>query len=228
MRKWLGILAPLLVSLSLQAQSNPTRLLVALKPDRVIDGKSRDAFEKTAVLVRGDKIEELVPFDKIPADAKIVELPGQSLLPGLIDVHVHLMIRKADYQNDHLQHDTGYKTALAIHNAQILLRQGWTTVRVAGDADVGYGIVAARRAIEEGLFVGPRIVGAAHYLSVTGGGGDINFLSAEQAAKPDGLIISGADQMREAVRREIKYGSDWIKLLVTGAFMSAADNPNDV
>ncbi|MGH9464937.1 MAG: metal-dependent hydrolase family protein, partial [Thermoanaerobaculia bacterium] len=70
--------------------------------------------------------------------------------------------------------------------------------------------------------------GAGHYLSVTGGGGDINFLAPEVRVAADGLIVDGVDEVRRAVREEIKHGSDWIKLLVTGAFMSAGDNPADV
>jgi len=85
-----------------------------------------------------------------------------------------------------------------------------------------------RRAIDQGLFVGPRLTGAGHYLSVTGGGGDINFIAPEHRVVADGLIVDGADEVRKAVRREIKFGSDWIKLLVTGAFMSIGDSPGDV
>jgi imidazolonepropionase-like amidohydrolase len=72
------------------------------------------------------------------------------------------------------------------------------------------------------------MTGAAHYISITGGGGDINFLSPEQHVIADGLVVDGVDAMRKAVREEIKYGSDWIKILVTGAFASAGDNPKDV
>ena len=89
-----------------------------------------------------------------------------------------------------------------------------------GDADVYYGNQDIHRVIEAGVFKGPRITGAAHYLSITGGGGDVNYLSPEQAILADGLIVDGADAVRKAIREEIKYGSDWIKLLVTGAFHS--------
>jgi imidazolonepropionase-like amidohydrolase len=79
------------------------------------------------------------------------------------------------------------------------------------------------------MFVGPRIFGAVHWISVTGGGGDLNFFSYEQKGViVDGLIVDGPEDMRKAVRNEIKYGSDWIKLLVSGAFMTAGDNPQNV
>jgi imidazolonepropionase-like amidohydrolase len=85
-----------------------------------------------------------------------------------------------------------------------------------------------KKAINKGLFIGPRIHGAAHYLSVTGGGGDINFISSEQKIIADGLIVNGPEEVRKAVREEIKYGSDWIKILATGAFMTVGDNPQNV
>ena len=101
-------------------------------------------------------------------------------------------------------------------------------MRVAGDADVGYADFEVRNAINRGLFTGPHIYGAGHYLSVTGGGGDINFFSYEQKVIPDGLIVDGPEEIRKAIRNEIKYGSDWIKILVTGAFMTTGDNPQNV
>jgi imidazolonepropionase-like amidohydrolase len=101
-------------------------------------------------------------------------------------------------------------------------------MRYAGDGDVYYAVIDIRRAIDEGRFPGPRLVGAGHYISISGGGGDINFGAPEQQLIADGLVVDGVDEMRKAVRNEIKYGSDWIKLMVTGAFMSAGDDPRDV
>jgi imidazolonepropionase-like amidohydrolase len=69
---------------------------------------------------------------------------------------------------------------------------------------------------------------AAHYISITGGGGDVNFMSAEQTLIADGLVVDGVDEIRKAVREEIKYGSDWIKVLATGAYLSVGDNPANV
>ena len=101
-----------------------------------------------------------------------------------------------------------------------------TSVRVLGDADVAYAHLDVRTAIKEGLFVGPRITGAGHYLSITGGGGDLNFLGPEQRVVADGLVVDGVEDLRKAVREEIKHGSDWIKVLASGAMMSAGNDPN--
>ena len=85
-----------------------------------------------------------------------------------------------------------------------------------------------KKAIDNKIFVGPRITGAAHYISITGGGGDINYMSPEQNLIADGLIADGPQEIIKAIRKEIKYGSDWIKIMVTGAFMSVGDNPENV
>ena len=83
---------------------------------------------------------------------------------------------KHDYQNGHLEASSAYKALLGLSNLQNLLLAGWTTIRVMGDADVFYAVQDLKRIIDEGVFSGPRLTGAAHYISITGGGGDINYL----------------------------------------------------
>ena len=143
--------------------------------------------------------------------------PGSTLMPGFIDCHVHLTIATDDYQLDHLRLSSADKSLRALKAAQGLLRAGFTTVRSAGDADAYFPSFAVARSITGKDFIGPRIVGAGHYISVTGGGGDINFLSPDNCpcSRADGVIADGREEMIKAVRHEIKHGSDWIKLLVT-------------
>lgn len=165
-------------------------------------------------------------------DIETIEFPQNStLLPGFIDCHVHLTIAKDDYQVDHLRLSSAAKALRALKAAQGLLLAGFTTIRTAGDADTFFPTLSVAKSIEAGEFVGPRIVGAGHYISVTGGGGDINFLAADHFScgcfPADGVVANGKEEMIKAVRNEVKYGSDWIKLLVTGAFMSASTNPSD-
>lgn len=154
------------------------------------------------------------------------------VLPGFIDAHCHPFIVDSPlaggYQWKALADSGPYKTLRALKRVQEYLQAGWTTIRIAGDAEVGYGVLDLQRAIEEEMFVGPRIQAAAHYLSILGGGGDLR-LGAENAAcvHPDGRIVSGPEEMRRVVREEIKFGSKWIKLLVSGAFTTAHDRPSD-
>jgi imidazolonepropionase-like amidohydrolase len=201
---------------------------LALVGARLVDGRGEAPSGDTVVVVRGDRIVAVGGPEAIPAGAVKIDLAGKTLLPGLIDTHAHPLIWADDYQTEHLRRSSAYKALRGLEQVQLCLAAGWTTMRYAGDADVYYAVIDVRRAIDEGRFHGPRLTGAGHYISISGGGGDINFTAPEQQLIADGLIVDGVDEMRKAVRNEVKYGSDWIKLMVTGAFMSAGDDPKDV
>lgn len=194
----------------------------------LINGNSERVISGAVIIVEGEKIVQLGTTEIISSDYSIIDLSEYTVLPGLIDMHAHPNLSVNNYQVNHLRESSAYKALFGLKAVQDLLAAGWTTLRVAGDGEVGYANMEIRDAINNGLFMGPRIYGAAHYLSITGGGGDINFLSYEQKSIADGLIVDGPEEVRKEVRNEMKYGSDWIKLLVTGAFMSAGDNPNNV
>ncbi|MDI9337257.1 MAG: amidohydrolase family protein [Alphaproteobacteria bacterium] len=193
----------------------------------LIDGTG-NVVANPVIVIEGSKIINITTKNHIPKDATVIDLGNYTLLPGLIDMHVHPNLTTGDYQVDFLKSSSAAKALQGLRNVQDLLKAGWTTLRIAGDGDVGFADIEIKKAIQKGLFIGPRIYGAAHYLSPTGGGGDINFFSYEQNIIADGLIADGVEEFRKAVRKEIKYGSDWIKILVTGAFMSAGDNPKNV
>lgn len=201
---------------------------VVLVPARVIDGVGNDAREGSVVVVDGERIVAVGDRSVIPAGAKLIELPGQTLMPGFINCHEHPLMYGDDYQNAHLQASSAYKALMGLAALQRMLLAGWTGVRVMGDADVYYANQDIRRTIDSGVFIGPRLAGAGHYLSITGGGGDVNYFSPEQKVIADGLVVDGPEEIRKAVRQEIKYGSDWIKLLVTGAYQSVGDDPRNV
>jgi imidazolonepropionase-like amidohydrolase len=208
------------------SEKNEARVI--LSPDRVIDGCSAKALENMAVIVEGQSIIALIDRDKVPEKSEVIDLAGMTLMPGMINCHEHPLMYTDDYQSAHLHASSAYKALKGLASLQRLLLHGWTGVRVLGDIDVHYANQDIRRVIEEGVFTGPRITGAGHYISITGGGGDINFVSPEQCLCTDGLIADGADEMLKAVRNEAKYGADWIKLLVTGAFMTVGDNPKNI
>lgn len=209
---------------SVHAFAAPT----ALVAQRLIDGRSDTARVNAVVLIEGDRIVQVGDRSIIPAGAAVVELGDATLMPGMINAHEHPLMFADDYQQAHLAKSSAYKSLMGLAGLQRLLLAGWTSVRVMGDADVYYANQDLRRVIDGGVFIGPRITGAAHYISITGGGGDINYLSPEQQVRADGLVVDGPEEIRKAVRQEVKYGSDWIKLLVTGAFSSVGDNPRNV
>lgn len=201
---------------------------VALIADRVIDGVSDRARANTVVVVDGERILAVGDRSVIPPGARVIDLPGRTLMPGFINCHEHPLMYGDDYQNAHLQASSAYKALMGLAALQRMLLAGWTTVRVMGDADVYYANQDIRRTVDGGIFVAPRLTGAGHYLSITGGGGDVNYISPEQTVIADGLVVDGPDEVRKAVREEIKFGSDWIKLLVTGAYQSVGDDPRNV
>ncbi|MCR8923612.1 amidohydrolase family protein [Dasania sp. GY-MA-18] len=201
---------------------------IALVAARIIDGVSAKPLPATTVVVENDKITAIGQRDIIPEHATVIDLGDATLLPGFIDSHTHPFIHGEDYQATALQHSSAYKSLRALASVQKLLTAGWTSMRIMGDADTAYGPVDLKHAINQGLFVGPRLSVAPHYLSITGGGGDVNYYSHEQAIIPDGLIVDGPEEIRKAIRQEAKYGADWIKVLVTGAFHAAGNNPKNV
>jgi imidazolonepropionase-like amidohydrolase len=201
---------------------------IALVADRVIDGVGESARTDTVVVVDGERIVGVGGRSAIPAGAKVIELPGRTLMPGFINCHEHPLMYGDDYQNAHLQASSAYKALMGLAALQRQLLAGWTTVRVMGDADVHYANQDIRKTVDSGVFIAPRLTGAGHYISITGGGGDVNYFSPEQNVIADGLVADGPEEIRKAIRQEIKYGSDWIKLLVTGAYQSVGDDPRNV
>lgn len=209
--------------------------------DSWFDGTTHHTTPKAIVIANGivesvadcwDKHEKNGKAGKVTDGAQpgLIDLRNRNItvLPGLIDCHAHPTILKDDYQFSHLRMSSAYKSLVAMKRCMEMLEWGWTTIRCAGDADKYTPIFDVRRAIAQNFFPGPRIVGAGHYLSITGGGGDINSLAPENwSVCADGKIVDGVENMRKAVREEVKAGSDWIKLLVTGAYMSVGDNPEN-
>lgn len=198
-----------------------------LKAKHLIDGTGK-VIEHPIIVIEDKHIVSILTEMPLTKGATIIELGDYTLLPGLIDAHAHPNNNSDDYQIAHLKGSSASKALTSLKAVQDLLNEGWTALRVAGDADVAYSNFDVRNSINKGKFIGPHIYGAGHYLSVIGGGGDINFLSPEQNITADGLIVNGPEEVRKAVRTEIKYGSDWIKIMETGAFMTVGDNPQNV
>jgi imidazolonepropionase-like amidohydrolase len=213
----------ILFSLALNAQ-----VKTAIICGKLITAEDDKVHTNTVLVIEDDRIVEIGARDIIKSAYKIIDLSEYTVLPGLIDAHVHPLIYGDDYQVNHLKGSSAFNALRGLKTVQNWLNEGWTSLRVAGDADTQYAHFEIRDAINAGLFDGPRIYGAGHYLSATGGGGDINFFSPDQSVIADGLVVDGVDEIQKAIREEIKYGSDWIKLLVTGAFMSEGDDPKNV
>jgi imidazolonepropionase-like amidohydrolase len=197
---------------------------VALHARRLLDVRSGNVSE-AFIIVRGERIEAIAR--SAPADAKVIDLGNATVLPGLIDCHVHV---EADW-NDlsataNLRQSSPKKTLTGLKNSQEYLRRGFTTLRDAGTTDPAYDTVALRDAFANGMFLGPRLFVAGIPISVTGGHADLNPLAPDVPMIPLSNIADNVDEARKAVRHDLRNGTDWIKVMATGGVMDVLSDYN--
>lgn len=195
--------------------------------DRVFDSVYGTMLDGHAVVIEGDRVVEVVHS----ADVEVTDsLPGYSVLPGLIDVHTHLAIPLDDGQGFAalVQRSGAQDALLGVKQAGETIRAGFTTVRDAG-AWRAFTDVALRDAIDAGWVTGPRMAVAGPFVGCPGGGADVTGLAVDvDEVLPRELrfgIVTGADQMAATVRQILRYGADFIKVLATGAVLTAGTRP---
>jgi len=198
-----------------------------LLPDRVFDSVAGQMLDGHAIVIDGDRVEAVLP----PGTAEpTTTLPGYTLLPGLIDVHTHLAIPLDDGKGfaSVVQRTGAQDALLGVKHASETLNAGFTTVRDIGPWRA-FTDIAIRHAIEEGWVAGPRMMCAGAFVTCPGGGGDITGLAVDiDEVLPRELrfgVTSGVDQMRTTVRQILRYGADFIKVLATGAVLTAGTKP---
>lgn len=217
MRNWLIGAAALLGAVSAQAATVVTG-------DRMLDVRSGQYVANPAILIGDDghiqQIGSLASM-QLPAGTKHIDLRGETLLPGLIDMHVHLtsLAEIGGYQG--LKYTDGFWTAVGVANAKTTLNAGFTTVRNVGSSD--FADVALSQAIDGGWIVGPRVVPATYAIGATGGHCDDTGLPPYFDKKADS-VISGSGDAREKVRWLHKYGAEVIKICATGGVFSLGDS----
>lgn len=219
------ILATLLLAAAAAAPPAPAPLTLIMA-GRLIDGTGRPAMENVTIVVRGDLIESVLrgaPSAELRRDARIVDLSKQTVLPGLMDCHDHISGTPGDGGDTQMLQETDAHQALwgAMH-AKITLDAGFTTIRNVGSGS--YAEVALKRFINHGLVPGPRIYTATKGLGITGGHADINGWSPDVPLRGYAQIVDGADAIRHAVREQIKYGADLIKITASGGVLSSGDS----
>ncbi len=191
----------------------------------MLDVRTGSVATNVVILVEKERIVSV--GNVAPADATVIDLSSEFVMPGMVDCHAHILGNLKNFTPGSPLRTSSAKAALwGFRNLQVWLDHGFTALRDAGEPDQGYGQLALRDSIKEGLIVGPRMVAAGSFISVNGGHGDMDFLAPDQAMPRRPNIADTVDQVAVAVRRDIKYGADWIKLMVTGGVLDLQSDFN--
>jgi imidazolonepropionase-like amidohydrolase len=190
----------------------------------VIDGTSAEARPGHYVLVEGNTIREVSAAPIASASAAVIDLKGRTLMPGLIDCHVHVVATMANLARNAAM-PTSFQALKSVAVMDGMLKRGFTSVRDASGADYGLKL-----AVEEGLFRAPRLFIAGKSLSQTGGHGDLrgrfddrDFCLCHARLGLLSRVADGVDAVRKAVREELKAGADFIKIMASGGVASPTD-----
>lgn len=210
---FLAVIAVLAGTLSAAAKD------IYLTADAMVDVVAGERIEKPAMVIRDDRIVAIGRQGQLtpPADAERIDLTDKTLLPGFMDMHVHLSSDAETPFFASMSYSVPRQTVVAVKNARRTLLAGFTTVRNVGAA--GYSVIAVRDGINTGDIIGPRIYATGPSLSITGGHCDNNFLPPEQKAISEG-VADGPWAVRAKVRENIKYGANAIKVCATGGVFS--------
>ncbi len=192
---------------------------VVVTAERLLDVRTGKYLEKPLVVITDGKITAVGSQASmtVPADAKTVDLPGLTLLPGLIDMHVHLDSSPQYSGYNDLAFTDSFWTVVAAANAEKTLLAGFTTVRNVGSD--GFSDVGVKEAVEEGIVIGPRIVPAAYAMGATGGHCDSTYFPPSANQTSPG-VADGPEEARKKVRWLKKYGAKAIKICATGGVFS--------
>ncbi|MEJ2086113.1 MAG: amidohydrolase family protein [Acidobacteriota bacterium] len=211
MRK-LGLLLLLLQNAVVAPAQFETTIL--LRPDRVFDGS--ETHDDWSVLVRQNKIEVVGPDSALraPTYARIIDLPGTTLIPGMIEGHTHLFLHPYDetpWNDQVLKESEAYRVARATNHARETLLSGFTTARDLGTEGAGYADLGLKQAIDDGVVPGPRLLIASRAIVATGSYGPKGF--APRFRVPLGAeAADGSEMLIRVVRDQIGHGADWVKV----------------
>jgi imidazolonepropionase-like amidohydrolase len=203
----------LLTAVLVATATAQTVTLTAIKCGRLFDGKTLALQENVVVLVEGNKIRAVGKSVAIPAEAKVIDLSHATVMPGLIDCHTHMFLHGINYDDAILKKSQQYRAIWASVAARKTLLSGFTSVRDIETEGGGYGDVALRDAINDGLVIGPRMQCATRALSITGGYSPYGY-SPDVDIPKGAQIADGVDGVRKAVREQLANGADLIKIYI--------------
>jgi len=211
----LTIALPLTNPLS-SVQSAQSDTVYLLKPARVFDGETAQLHKDWVVVVRGEKIESVGPASslQIPAGAKTIDLPGLTLLPGLMEAHSHVLLHpySETVWNDQVAKESlSLRVARATNHLRSTLQAGFTTIRDLGTEGAEYADVGLKQAVQQGIIPGPRMLVVTKAIVATGSYGPKGYASEWRV--PQGAEeADGIDSLTRVVRDQIGHGADWIKI----------------
>jgi imidazolonepropionase-like amidohydrolase len=200
-----------------QDEGKPPKVTV-IQAGRLIDVRAGRALTDRAILVEGERIRTVGATGEIlgsaPRDAVVIELSNAAVLPGLIDCHTHVLLQgditQADYDEQLLKESIPYRTIRATVAARTALMNGFTAIRDLETEGAMYADVDVKRAIQRGVIPGPRMFVSTRAFSATGMYPLLGY--SWELNLPEGVqVVDGPDEIRKAVREQVKYGADWIK-----------------
>lgn len=217
------LLGTSLVSSLLAEESAKPQPLIVIKAAHFVDAATGSVRDNQSILIEGDKVKSTGPTADIskslPPDARVIELGDATVLPGLIDCHTHVTGQPENYYEDIFRRSPIDVATTSHIYARRTLEAGFTTIRNVGAAE--FTDIALRKAIDSGKVPGPRMLCAAVALGSTGGHADLNgfspYLHFKQVAPG---VADGPEAIREAIRTNVKYGADWIKILASAGVLS--------
>ena len=213
---------------SLAAGQSPPAQPIAIRAGRFFDAESGKFLDNQIILIAGNKIQAVGANVSIPAGAKVIDLSKLTVLPGLLDMHTHLIGSSHDEDpREELTRTAAEEAYVSIPNAKAVLLAGFTTVRDVGTYRALVD-VAMRDAIARGTFPGPRMFVAGAYVTITGGAGAMTGVSPDVTLPWDMTfgVANSPWEVRERIRKLASYGADFIKVLSTGAVLTHGSNAN--